>query len=100
MGKAFFEAGRQAVKSEHLSRFELHSLIIPAPDAKNSPAAAMGVEAAGVGHANSGSPTDQLTRHHRMTLDEAQLILNVKKDDEIEKILKVDINSSIHFICP
>jgi len=49
----------------------------------------MGNDAAGVGHANSGSPTDQLTRRHRMTLDEAQLILNVKKGDEIEKILKV-----------
>jgi import inner membrane translocase subunit TIM16 len=72
LGKAFFEAGRQAVKN-----------------AKNSPAAAaMGNDAAGVGHANSGSPTDQLTRRHRMTLDEAQLILNVKKGDEIEKILK------------
>lgn len=60
----------------------------------------MGVDASGVGHANSGSPTDQLTRHHRMTLDEAQLILNVKKGDEIEKILKVHINFLVHSTRP
>lgn len=60
----------------------------------------MGTDAAGVGHANSGSPTDQLTRHHRMTLDEAQLILNVKKGDEIEKILKVHITSLVYSTYP
>ncbi|KAF8973322.1 Pam16-domain-containing protein [Flammula alnicola] len=71
LGKAFWEAGRQAVKN-----------------AKHSPAAAMGNDAAGVGHATSGSPTDQLTRLHRMTLDEAQLILNVKRGDPMEQIMK------------
>ncbi|KAF8200867.1 Pam16-domain-containing protein, partial [Pholiota molesta] len=70
LGKAFFEAGRQAVKN-----------------AKSSPAA-MGSDAAGVGHATSGSPTDQLTRSHRMTVDEAQLILNVKRDDAMEQVMK------------
>ena len=49
----------------------------------------MGGDASGVGHANSGSATDNLTRQHRMTLDEAQLILNVKRDEEMESILKV-----------
>ena len=49
----------------------------------------MGSDAAGVGHATSSSPTDQLTRQHRMTLDEAQLILNVKRGAEIQQVLKV-----------
>jgi import inner membrane translocase subunit TIM16 len=49
----------------------------------------MGNDAAGVGHATSSSPTDQLTRQHRMTLDEAQLILNIKRGAEIQQILKV-----------
>ncbi|KJA19968.1 hypothetical protein HYPSUDRAFT_849483 [Hypholoma sublateritium FD-334 SS-4] len=71
LGKAFLEAGRQAVKN-----------------AKSSPAGVMGGDAAGVGHANSGSATDQLTRHHRMTLDEAQLILNVKRGDTLEQVMK------------
>lgn len=70
LGKAFFEAGRQAVKN-----------------AKHSPQSVMG-DAAGVGHATSSSLTDQLTRQHRMTLDEAQLILNVKRGDEMQQILK------------
>lgn len=49
----------------------------------------MGNDVAGVGNATSGSVTDNLTRQHRMTLDEAQLILNVKRSDDMEKILKV-----------
>jgi import inner membrane translocase subunit TIM16 len=32
--------------------------------------------------------TDQLTRQHRMTLDEAYLILNVKRGEPTEQILK------------
>ncbi|KAG6813641.1 hypothetical protein H0H92_008878 [Tricholoma furcatifolium] len=71
LGKAFYEAGRQAVKN-----------------AKQSPQGALGGDAAGVGTATSGSATDQLTRTHRMTLDEAQLILNVKREDSMEQILK------------
>lgn len=55
----------------------------------------MGGDAAGVGHANSGSATDQLTRHHRMTLDEAQLILNVKRGDTLEQAMKVFTSSYI-----
>ncbi|KAJ8516054.1 hypothetical protein ONZ45_g6606 [Pleurotus djamor] len=71
LGKAFYEAGRQAVKN-----------------AKHSPQAALAGDAAGVGNATSGSVTDQLTRTHRMTLDEAHLILNSKKGDGMEAILK------------
>lgn len=71
LGKAFLEAGRQAVKN-----------------AKHSPQANMGSDVAGVRNANSGSATDSLTREHRMTLDEAQLILNVKRDDNLEIIMK------------
>ncbi|KAF6762960.1 hypothetical protein DFP72DRAFT_1140225 [Ephemerocybe angulata] len=65
LGKAFYEAGRQAAKK-----------------------GAIAGDAAGVGHANSGSVTDQLTRQHRMTLDEARLILNVNKEAELEQVLK------------
>jgi len=71
LGKAFFEAGRQAIKN-----------------AKHSPQSVIGSDATGVGHATSSSPTDQLTRQHRMTLDEAQLILNVKRGAEIQQIWK------------
>ncbi|KAJ7497215.1 Pam16-domain-containing protein [Mycena latifolia] len=69
LGKAFLEAGRQAVKN-----------------AKHSPQGALGNDVAGVGNANTASRTDQLTRQHRMTLDEAHLILNVKHGEEIQKI--------------
>ncbi|KAF9519238.1 hypothetical protein BS47DRAFT_1375149 [Hydnum rufescens UP504] len=57
-GKALLEAGRQAVKN-----------------AKYRPA-------------TSGSITDTLTRDHRMTLDEAYLILNLKRGDPMEKALE------------
>jgi import inner membrane translocase subunit TIM16 len=36
-------------------------------------------------NATSGSTTDQMTRTHRMTLDEARLILNVKATDAPER---------------
>lgn len=39
--------------------------------------------------ATSGSLTDRLTREHRMTLDEARLILNVKKEEPMERIMQV-----------
>ncbi|KAJ7594853.1 hypothetical protein C8J56DRAFT_927784 [Mycena floridula] len=71
LGKAFFEAGRQAVKN-----------------AKHSPQAALGGDVNGVGNATSGSITDQLTRQHRMTLDEAHLILNLKRGDEMKQVLQ------------
>ncbi|KAF5389378.1 hypothetical protein D9757_004329 [Collybiopsis confluens] len=59
LGKAFLEAGRQAAKN-----------------ARSPAQGAVGSDVAGVGNANSGSITDQLTRQHRMTLDEAHLVLN------------------------
>ncbi|TFK22580.1 protein transporter [Coprinopsis marcescibilis] len=71
LGRAFYEAGRQAAKN-----------------VKSSQQAALASDAAGVGNATSTSPTDQLTRQHRMTIDEAQLILNVKKDTPMEQVLK------------
>lgn len=71
LGKAFFEAGRQAVKN-----------------AKHSPQGALGSDVTGVENANTGSMTDHLTRQYRMTIDEANLILNVKREDSMEQILK------------
>ncbi|KIY43999.1 hypothetical protein FISHEDRAFT_52234, partial [Fistulina hepatica ATCC 64428] len=71
LGKAFYEAGRQAVKN-----------------AKAKPTMAGGNDIEGVNNAKSGSITDKLTREHRMTVDEAQLILNVKRDANMEQILK------------
>lgn len=53
----------------------------------------MGTDAAGVGTATSGSVTDQLTRQHRMTLDEAHLVLNVKRGDAMESIMRVCCHS-------
>ena len=49
----------------------------------------MGGDVSGLRTATSGSLTDRLTREHRMTLDEARLILNLKKEDPAEKILQV-----------
>src|SRR6267154_2934363 len=57
-------------------------------DAKHRPQGAIG-EVDGVGHATTGSVTDKLTREHRMTLDEAHLVLNTKREEGIEQILKV-----------
>ncbi|CAE6472322.1 unnamed protein product [Rhizoctonia solani] len=71
LGKAFLEAGRQAARN-----------------ARHRPAGGVEGEAAGLGNATSGSLTDKLTREHRMTTDEAQLILNVKRDAPLEEIVK------------
>ncbi|KAK2467766.1 hypothetical protein APHAL10511_000061 [Amanita phalloides] len=71
LGKAFFEAGKQAVKN-----------------AKHRPLGAAGSDIAGIENARTSSITDTLTREHRMTLDEANLILNVKRSDELEQVLK------------
>ena len=58
-------------------------------DAQHRPQGGAAGDAAGVGNATSGSITDRLTREHRMTADEARLILNVKREDGLETILKV-----------
>ncbi|TCD61703.1 hypothetical protein EIP91_008033 [Steccherinum ochraceum] len=47
-----------------------------------------GSDVAGIRNATSGSITDKLTREHRMTLDEAHLILNTKKEEPLESILQ------------
>jgi len=57
-------------------------------DAKHRPQGAIG-EVEGVGNATTGSVTDKLTREHRMTLDEAHLILNMKRGEAVERILQV-----------
>lgn len=49
----------------------------------------IGSDVAGVGNATSGSLTDKLTREHRMTVDEAHLILNTKRTESLEQILQV-----------
>ena len=59
-------------------------------DAKHRPEGGIGgADISGIRNATSGSITDKLTREHRMTLDEARLILNVKKEEPLEKILQV-----------
>jgi hypothetical protein len=64
-------------------------------DAKHSPQGLLGNEVAGVGNATSGSLTDQLTRQHRMTLDEAHLILNVKRGEDMAVVLKVSYDDDL-----
>lgn len=91
MGKALLEAGRQAAKSEPFSLFTLRGFVhrfFSPPDARHRPEG-LSSDAAGVSHALSGSSTDKLTREHRMTFDEAHLILNSKKEESIEQIIKV-----------
>jgi import inner membrane translocase subunit TIM16 len=88
-GKALLEAGRQAAKSASpcdAARIRAHSFTT---DAKHRPQGAMGSDVAGVGNATTGSLTDKLTREHRMTLDEAHLILNTKREEAMEQILQV-----------
>jgi import inner membrane translocase subunit TIM16 len=58
-------------------------------DAKYRPVGAAG-DAEGLRNATSSSTTDVLTREHRMTIDEARLILNVKKEEPAEIILQVE----------
>lgn len=58
-------------------------------DAKHRPEGALGGDVTGMRAANSGSITDRLTREHRMTLDEARLILNLKKEEPAERMLQV-----------
>lgn len=56
-------------------------------DAKHRPEA-LSSDVGGVRNATSGSVTDKLTREHRMTLDEAHLILNAKRGEAMEGIMK------------
>jgi mitochondrial import inner membrane translocase subunit TIM16 len=43
----------------------------------------------GVQNATSMSIADKLTREHKMTADEARLILNVGKENGVEAMMKV-----------
>ncbi|KAJ3479123.1 hypothetical protein NLI96_g9284 [Meripilus lineatus] len=63
-------------------------LSVISKNAKHTPEAITGGDVAGIRNATSGSITDKLTREHRMTFDEACLILNVKKDSPIEGVLQ------------
>ena len=97
-GKALLEAGRQAVKSTFcLVSFSERTTdaLYAMADAKYRPIAGNS-DAAGIGRATSGSITDTLTRDHRMTLDEAHLILNVKRGDSMESILEVKTSHPPH----
>lgn len=87
LGRAFLEAGRQAVKSALLRRYNVYLLTTYSIDAKQNPGVASDVT--GVRGATSGSLTDKLTVEHRMTVDEAHLILNTKQTDTMEAIMKV-----------
>ena len=58
-------------------------------DAKQAPPGAITSDVAGVRNATSASITDKLTREHRMTLDEAHLILNTKREEALDTVLKV-----------
>ncbi|KZT10748.1 uncharacterized protein LAESUDRAFT_672215 [Laetiporus sulphureus 93-53] len=69
--KAFVAAGRQAHRN-----------------IQHRPEGGISGDAAGVGNATTGSITDKITREHRMTAEEARMILNVKKDDPLERILQ------------
>jgi hypothetical protein len=65
------------------------------PDAKSPPNAPS--EVSGIRNATSQSWTDKLTREHRMTLDEARLILNVPKGEGKEGVLKVCFDFDFDF---
>lgn len=74
----------RAVRHTYRIRLTIYTLL----DAKYRPEAVSG-DVAGMRTATSGSLTDRLTREHRMTIDEARLILNVNKEDPMETILSV-----------
>lgn len=64
------------------------SCVVPSlSDAKHRPDA-FSSDVEGIRNATSGSATDKLTREHRMTLDEAHLILNMKRGEAMENMMK------------
>jgi len=79
-------AGRKKYRIPDFPRDE--TTYAPCVDAKNRPEA-LGSDVVGVGKATSGSLTDKLTREHRLTLDEAHMILNAKKEEPLGQILSV-----------
>lgn len=71
------EAGRQAARSMYITSSSLTATDVRAGQ----------VEAAGAAGGRAGaaaSPSDALTRTHRMTMDEAKMILNLKEDVSLE----------------
>ncbi|GHJ89683.1 hypothetical protein NliqN6_6085 [Naganishia liquefaciens] len=71
LGRAFAEAGRQAVRN-----------------AKYRPEGADNAEPTGADGSGTGNSTQKLTSDLKMTMDEACLILNVKKDTPLEQVTK------------
>ena len=60
-------------------------------DAKHRPALASS-DAVGLDNATSQSLTDRLTREHRMTPDEARMILNIRPQDNMDIIAQVSLS--------
>jgi hypothetical protein len=82
------EAGRQAVASEFIRGVHLHDAVLNlgvSVDARHKPE---GVADSGKAGGGSGK-TQNLSSSLGMSFEEAQLILNVKKGDSMEKILEV-----------
>lgn len=69
-------------------------------DAKYRPEGADNTEQAGGAAGGAGNSTQKLTSDLKMTMDEACLILNVKKDSPMETVLKVCLASLPHILCP
>lgn len=70
-------------------------LVCSGTDARHRPPGGIEGEAAALGNATSGSATDRTTRELKMTVDEAQLILNVKPDTPLEDIVKVSLRGCV-----
>jgi hypothetical protein len=146
VGRAFYEAGRQAYKSESdisspfvtafkryhrvpsiwrsrqlkhdrsrssscwielarlLNDSRLYSLMLASilltyrVDTQYKPEGVAGTEPGSTEAAGNPSSTAGLTRMQRMTLSEAQMILNVKDEDTLEKVKQVSLLSS--HLCP
>ena len=96
LGKATAAAGSQAVKSGSTLFVRCKAELIKGltrPDFKHKPDGAPSSGAVG-----TGSSKSQITNQMQMSLDEAHLILNVKKDDPLEVIEKVSHHSHPHLV--
>ena len=94
-----WEAGLQKCDGLLFSPHGLDAYLCSYQDAQHRPQGGALGDAAGVGNATSGSLTDRLTREHRMTADEARLILNLKREDGAENILRVRLFSACILLC-
>lgn len=84
------EAGRQAVASEFIRGVHLHDAVLNLEDSVDARHKPEGVADSGKAGGGSGK-TQNLSSSLGMSVEEAQLILNVKKGDSMEKILEVSI---------